>query len=383
LALPLLLATGDAGGAEGPAFLRGDANSDGQLSIADSLMIRRFLFNMATAPQCLDTGDLNDDNLIDITDAIMILGRIFRFRGFEEVIAAPFPERGEDETPDELPCDSYEVTPPQTTDDLIRIGEVSASPGQEVEIPVYLTTSVEVESFQLVILYDPALFTSYKGSFDFSETPWEEAFDGTKDDGFAALDAYPEDGFFVLGVLGSVTGRNDPEMGRNYHPIPAGDDLLVVKIRGRVAQDARPGTTVELEPTNGPDGQGVVPPFFLRNEISREGDARFVSFFPRTLGGRIAIVEDLGLFSRGDANADRLFDVSDAIFVFSFLFLGGPDPSCKDAADANDDGSLDLSDGVAILGQLFLGEEGIPPPFPSRGSDPTPDELTSCGSGGS
>ena len=60
-------------------------------------------------------------------------------------------------------------------------------------------------------------------------------------------------------------------------------------------------------------------------------------------------------FKRGDANADGAFDLSDAIFTLSSLFLGGPVPPCKDSADSNDDGALDISDASYRLNFLFLG----------------------------
>jgi sugar lactone lactonase YvrE len=84
------------------------------------------------------------------------------------------------------------------------------------------------------------------------------------------------------------------------------------------------------------------------------------------------------VFVRGDANADRLINLSDAVFVLSFLFLGGPAPSCPDAADANDDGTVSISDPSAVLGHLFLGAPPPPPPFPDAGEDPSADALD-CG----
>ncbi|MBI4604090.1 MAG: hypothetical protein HY721_19205 [Planctomycetes bacterium] len=80
-------------------------------------------------------------------------------------------------------------------------------------------------------------------------------------------------------------------------------------------------------------------------------------------------------FHRGDSNGDGALDIADAIFVFSFLFLGGPGPSCLEAAEANNDGALDISDGISLLGFLFLGSPPPvvpgPPPAPC-GADPDP-----------
>ena len=78
-------------------------------------------------------------------------------------------------------------------------------------------------------------------------------------------------------------------------------------------------------------------------------------------------------FLRGDSNADGGVDLSDAVHILNFLFLGSADLGCADAADADDTGLLDLTDAVYVLNFLFLG--GFPPPVPlgSCGQDPTPD----------
>jgi hypothetical protein len=80
-------------------------------------------------------------------------------------------------------------------------------------------------------------------------------------------------------------------------------------------------------------------------------------------------------FIRGDANLDARLDISDPVAALVHLFAGGVALGCLDAADSNDDGAVDLSDALRTLGHLFLGEGGLPPPFPERGLDPTPDGL--------
>jgi type II secretory pathway pseudopilin PulG len=78
-------------------------------------------------------------------------------------------------------------------------------------------------------------------------------------------------------------------------------------------------------------------------------------------------------FHRGDATSDGVLDISDAVKIFSFLFLGGTAPSCLEAANANDDAALDISDGVFILSFLFGGGPEPPPPGPPArpcGEDP-------------
>lgn len=81
-------------------------------------------------------------------------------------------------------------------------------------------------------------------------------------------------------------------------------------------------------------------------------------------------------FRRGDANGDGEYDLSDAVSVLAFLFLGADAPRCTKAADTDDSGVLDISDGIYLLSFLFLGTERPVRPFPSCGFDPTHDALT-------
>jgi hypothetical protein len=74
-------------------------------------------------------------------------------------------------------------------------------------------------------------------------------------------------------------------------------------------------------------------------------------------GGKPEVV-----FRRGDADASGGIELTDAIAVLSFLFLGGSASGCSESADADDNGSLELTDGVFILIYLFSG--GAPPPDP-------------------
>ncbi|MBI4603484.1 MAG: hypothetical protein HY721_16150 [Planctomycetes bacterium] len=86
-------------------------------------------------------------------------------------------------------------------------------------------------------------------------------------------------------------------------------------------------------------------------------------------------------FKRGDANASGRVDLSDAVFLLGFLFLGDSPPPCPDAADADDSGALDITDAIFDLGFLFLGNAPPPAPGPSTcGPDPTPEEppLDDC-----
>lgn len=61
----------------------------------------------------------------------------------------------------------------------------------------------------------------------------------------------------------------------------------------------------------------------------------------------------------GDINGDKKVDISDAVFLLTYLFLGGRDPVSLALADTNGDGDIDVSDAVYLL--LFLFAGGSPP----------------------
>ena len=80
-------------------------------------------------------------------------------------------------------------------------------------------------------------------------------------------------------------------------------------------------------------------------------------------------------FVRGDANGDASLDLSDAVAVLGFLFLGGEGPGCLESADLDDNGNLDLSDPIYLLNFLFLGGSEPEPPFEGCDVDPRVDSL--------
>ncbi len=73
---------------------------------------------------------------------------------------------------------------------------------------------------------------------------------------------------------------------------------------------------------------------------------------------------DLGMapvqtYMCGDANADELIDVSDAIYLLNYLYKSGSAPDPVEAGDANDDGIVDVSDAIYLLNYLY--KEGPAP----------------------
>jgi parallel beta-helix repeat protein len=60
-------------------------------------------------------------------------------------------------------------------------------------------------------------------------------------------------------------------------------------------------------------------------------------------------------FLCGDANADGSVDISDVVYMISFIFSGGLPPSPYLSGDANCDGQVDISDAVYLIAYIFSG----------------------------
>ncbi len=57
----------------------------------------------------------------------------------------------------------------------------------------------------------------------------------------------------------------------------------------------------------------------------------------------------------GDANADDAVNVSDAVTIINYVFIGGAPPSPFYTGDANCDGSVNVSDAVYVINYVFIG----------------------------
>ena len=80
-------------------------------------------------------------------------------------------------------------------------------------------------------------------------------------------------------------------------------------------------------------------------------------------------------FHRGDPNSSGTSDISDAVSIFGYLFLGSESLTCLESADVNNSGEIDISDGITVLNWLFAGgqEPATPGPPPAVcGVDPDP-----------
>lgn len=104
--IPCNLATAEVdvifgGVVDGNQFIRGNANDDSKIDIADAIWIVNELFKEGEATACQDAADVNDDGMVDSSDATYLIA--YEFQG-GPAPPAPFPDCGTDPTDDELDC---------------------------------------------------------------------------------------------------------------------------------------------------------------------------------------------------------------------------------------------------------------------------------------
>jgi len=86
----------------GPRFVRGDANQDDAIDIADAIWLLSYVTGGGPAPRCLVAGDANGDGTLNLADGITAISYVV---GIGPPPPAPFPECGfEPDPPSGLGC---------------------------------------------------------------------------------------------------------------------------------------------------------------------------------------------------------------------------------------------------------------------------------------
>jgi polyhydroxybutyrate depolymerase len=84
----------------------------------------------------------------------------------------------------------------------------------------------------------------------------------------------------------------------------------------------------------------------------------------------IVKLEPEASFIRGDCNDDGRAEMSDAIYLLGYNFLGTATPACMAACDFNGDGMMQgVTDAVHLLTYRFVAGPAPPGPFPSCGPE--------------
>jgi len=90
------------------------------------------------------------------------------------------------------------------------------------------------------------------------------------------------------------------------------------------------------------------------------------------------LVPPPGGFRRGDCNDDGTVDITDAVCILNWLFLGGTSPGCVAVTNTNGDTGADISDATYFLNHLFLGGPAPVAPFPECAPGTLPTDEETC-----
>jgi PKD repeat protein len=251
----------------------------------------------------------------------------------------------------------------QTPDNSLAIPDNRIFPGQkDIWFPLVAAHKQPLQGFQAAGTFDASVLT-LKG------ITWEgTALDNLKEVEFYIpyFDDEPGKEYFYVGVL--IDYINAPHYDET---IPVSKAQRLTHLIFDCAADAPLGGTTVVDLKNGVGPKSS-------NNIFVIGEGGPIP----SIRSSVCAITDEGqeVFLRGDVDGSKEVDISDAVKLLAFLYLGGKQPRCMDAGDTNDSGAVDISDPISILTFLFLG--GVSPalPFPLPGLDPSPDDLEACGS---
>ena len=212
---------------------------------------------------------------------------------------------------------------------------------EDVSIPVLIDTDEQLEAWQLSMFVDAE-------TVRLEEIIIEDDFNQAPLFGGGVIDA--EEGHALGGGIAIIVPGERLVAARLVLDVIAAEPALsTIEFRDRPASflppTVRPGATNKfVRATDGTDVDDLV----LENGQLILGD-----------------LVGVGPFARGDVDANRSLQLTDAISIFNFLFLGGRAPGCRAAADTDGDALINLTDGVYLLNFLFLGGTAPPAPHPA------------------
>jgi hypothetical protein len=233
-----------------------------------------------------------------------------------------------------------------------------------VNVPVRLDNEQILYGFSLSIVTDPAQLKVTGLDHEGAVIPTPEWSFGEVLDGGARL---------TWGVVLDITEELD--LGK---VVPVGTGMHIANLTVDVTAAAPGATTIEFQ-------DRLTPLPVARNLlVTDQGEiVQPPEFQPLTTSaGQITIsTGGVVLFRRGDVDSSGTLDLTDALRVLGYLFLGSGEPGCLETADADDSGRVELTDALRILNYLFLGGLVLPPPGPPPfecGPDPDGSPDVTC-----
>jgi hypothetical protein len=355
-------------------FLRGDANSDGRVSVSDMHFILAFLFGLGELPQCEHAADVQADRTVDGVDAFRLLGFLLHGRSAP---CEPFPEPGEDPLSLFPACGDYRPTPPAADPRyVLELSDAIAGVDGITTITVFVTNPAPIAACFGKLVLEVGRFGAVRRATNVSELAGAPAADADVLSGkihFVFVLPRPD----IEGARDLAPGERQPllQIECCLEPgLAAGDyevsieDAEVTDFETSAALLADVSSAVLAVPKDLGDTGCTSPP---EPAVVPTCERPVLPQPPDLPGG-----PELD-FVRRDVNLDGRVSLADALYLRDFFFDAGPPSLCSDAADANDDGRLDAADVFFLLAQVEMRPDApaFASPHPERGPDPTPDAL--------
>lgn len=287
--------------------------------------------------------------------------------------------------------DGFTILPTMLTSGILTVTNNYAMTLSDPTVPVGGSADVilrgsfpmDLNGFEATVIYRPSELTVNQPAMDSGWYTGLESLSGLSPTGTSI------EFFFVTYITDPlVLGQSDLEMisvaaSFDFGPpfdgqvLPAGTDRTLLRFPVTVDPSLILDDCVNLELANVELTTGETYDNFLIV------DGGMNSIFGVLSGGEICVGTSPG-FRRGDANNDGIANIADAVFVITYIFAGGAEPTCFDAADLNDDGINNVADAIYGIQYFFTG--GSPPPAPGPltcGDDPTMDSISCQFYGGS
>ncbi|MGE3167196.1 MAG: hypothetical protein AB7O52_20000 [Planctomycetota bacterium] len=178
-----------------------------------------------------------------------------------------------------------------------------------------------------------------------AETPFVSTINGGANPGFFTTEIHP--GGAIQGVIIDYFGGNTLPPGLGYE--------FVYLLYAPIPNPFPATTLLFLCDTLGPVPVDIVIVILGQDH-------------PPTLFDGTVAIEPPGIFRRGDCNDDSTVNLADIIASIGLVTGSFPfQAHCDAACDANDDRAIDISDAIYLATYIFLAGPAPPVPFPECG----------------
>jgi agmatine deiminase len=295
-------------------FTCGDANGDDTIDELDLMYIYDYMFAGGVQPSPIASADVDQCGSLNMSDIV------FMMEYYDN--GGPAPCAGS--VTCELPVGINEIT-------LGCPVQGNATTGDSIAIPVYLTSDIELFGFTLGFEYDSDDIEITAVDFDGSVIPvtptaqYETILMPSENKVLVAWTSFTTN-------LIPMPVQTDGLLFTIWVQVPKGIPEQTVDINSCTEFAAIPNTEFLLSPLGG----GSIHPAYTDC-----GTADLDIIAPP--------------YICGDADGSEEINVSDAVWIINYVFVGGDAPDPIESGDADCSGECNVSDAVWIINYVFVG----------------------------